>query len=77
MSKLQAITNLPTQNKIALSKLLDSWIRDYETGSGDNDPSAWFNRHAASLKLECAKAGISCTGGDSISDIAYTYYMTI
>jgi hypothetical protein len=78
MSKIEAIKKLPGNQKIALSRIFDGFIKDYETGSGNNDPGQWFIDRKAEIKNATIKAGIvfSCLDPD-IADSAYAYYMGV
>jgi hypothetical protein len=76
MSKLEAIKNLPGNQKITLSRIFDGFIKDYETGSGNNDPGQWFINRKTEIEIAAIKAGIVFSQLDpDMADFAYAYYM--
>jgi hypothetical protein len=77
MTKLNAIKQLPVEQKLTLSRVLDQWILDYEAGSGDNAPSLWFNSRKWDIEFSAEKAGVVFSRNVDMAEIAFNYYMAI
>jgi hypothetical protein len=73
---LAAVRKIPYTNRVYAAKVFEGFIHDYESGSGDKDPYAYFldrNKEIAErLSQEDTKPYISapCPGR-----AAYDYYM--
>jgi hypothetical protein len=78
MTRLNAIRQLPTEQKLTLSKVLNQWILDYETGTGDNDPAQWFKNRKREIEFSAEKAEIAFNRADfDMAETASNYYMAI
>jgi hypothetical protein len=78
MSRLNALKALPTEAKIAMGKVFDRFIKDYEAGSGNTDIAAWFERHSGDILSGCGKAGTELHPSiGSIGMVAYGYYTAL
>jgi hypothetical protein len=78
MSRLNALKALPTEAKIAMGKVFDRFIKDYEAGSGDSDVAAWFERKSGDILSGCGKAGAELHPfSGSIGRVACDYYMAL
>jgi hypothetical protein len=40
-------------------QVLKRWANDYECGTGDSDPAAWFENHRNEIHQELSKAGFT------------------
>jgi hypothetical protein len=78
MSRLNALKALPTEAKIAMSKVFYRFIKDYEAGSGDTGIAAWFERHSGDILSGCEKAEAELHPfSGSIGRVACDYYMAL
>jgi hypothetical protein len=78
MSKLNALKALPTEAKIAMGKVFDRFIKDYEAGAGDTDVAAWFERKSGDILSGCGKAEAELHPfSGNIGMVAYNYYMAL
>jgi hypothetical protein len=75
MTKFEAIKELPTSEKISMSKVLDQWIINYEAGSYDNDPAAWFEARTSQIATDLKEKHIVCDLRE-IGIVAVQYYLS-
>jgi hypothetical protein len=76
VSKLNAIRLLPTEEKLRMSRALDTWIQDYDSGHRDRDPEAWFVSRQAKIRDDLVYIGFPREELENIGVAAAHYYMS-